>query len=65
MKPRDTFKYHFRKGNKTAHRGITDNLERREQEHQQRYGGGHIVKIGRRTTREAAEKWEREGGKGN
>jgi predicted GIY-YIG superfamily endonuclease len=64
-KPRNIHKYHFRKGNNIVHRGITDDLQRREQEHQQTYRGGHIVKIGRRTTREAAEEWEREGGRGN
>ena len=30
---RDTYKYHFKKGNKIVHTGITNDLERREQEH--------------------------------
>ena len=63
MAQRDTYKYQFKQGHKIVHRGITDDLERREQEHQQRYGSSHIAQVGRRTTREAAEKWEREGGK--
>lgn len=31
---RDTYKYHFKLGNKIVHTGITNNLDRREQEHQ-------------------------------
>ena len=63
MTERDTSKYHFIKDRKVVHRGITDDLERREQEHQEAFGGGHIKQIGHRTTREAAEEWERKGGK--
>ena len=29
---RNTYKYHFKRGHKTLHTGITDDLERREQE---------------------------------
>ena len=61
--PRDTYKYHFKEGHKIVHRGITNDLERREQEQQQQWPNGHIDKIGNKTTREAALKWEREGGK--
>ena len=58
---RDTYKYHFKRGNKIIHTGITNDLERREQEHKQAYGGsGHIKQVGRRTTRDAALKWEGE-----
>jgi predicted GIY-YIG superfamily endonuclease len=63
MVERDTFKYHLKKGHKTVHRGITSDLMRRENEHQSEFPGSKIVQIGRRTTREAAYKWEREGGK--
>lgn len=63
MAERDTYKYHTKKGQKTVHRGITYDLERREAEHQQDYPGSSIKQVGRRTTREAALKWEREGGK--
>ena len=62
-KPRDTYKYHFMVGNKIVHRGITDDLERREQEHQQKWPKGHIRQIGRQTTRDAGLDWEGEGGK--
>ena len=61
-KKRDTFKYQFKKGNKILHGGITDDLERREAEHQQRWPDGHIKQIGRKTTEEAARKWEEENG---
>ncbi len=60
---RDTYKYHLKRGNKVVHRGITNDLDRREAEHQDAFPGARIVKIGRRTTRDAALKWERDGGK--
>lgn len=56
---RDTYKYHFKKGSKIVHTGITNDLERREQEHKQDFGeSGHIKQVGRVTTRDAALKWE-------
>lgn len=58
-KSRDTYKYHFKVGNKIVHSGITNDLERREQEHQQQWPKGHIKQVGRRTTEEAAQKWEK------
>lgn len=64
MSDRDTYKYHFKKGNRVVHRGITNDLERREAEHRQTYGeDGHITPVGRRTTRDAGLAWERDGGK--
>ena len=58
---RDTYKYHFKKGNKIVHTGITNDLLRREQEHKRTFGeSGHIKKVGRATTRDAALKWESE-----
>lgn len=63
MAERDTYKYHLKIGNKIVHRGITNDLERREAEHQQEFPGAKIKQIGNRTTREGALKWEREGGK--
>ncbi len=60
-KKRDTYKYEFKVGNKIVHGGITDDLERREQEHQQKWPKkGHIKQVGRQTTEEAARKWEEE-----
>jgi len=63
-KSRDTIKYHFKDGNKILHRGITNDLHRREGEHQQDSPHGHISQVGRKTTRDAGLKWERDGGKG-
>jgi len=61
-KPRNTYKYLFKIGNKIAHGGITNDLERREEQHQQKWPKGHITRVGRRTTEEAARKWEKEKG---
>lgn len=59
---RDTYKYYFKIGNKIVHGGITNDLERREKEHQQKWYKGHIFKVGRRTTEDAARKWEKDKG---
>lgn len=63
MAAKDTYKYHLKVGRKTVHRGITNDLERRQAEHQRETPGSIIQKVGRRTTREAALLWERMGGK--
>ncbi|MDE0144299.1 MAG: hypothetical protein OXI53_00275 [Nitrospira sp.] len=59
---RDTYKYHFKKGNKIVHTGITNDIDRREAEHRSEPGWskGHIKQIGLRTTHEAALQWEEE-----
>ena len=59
---RDTYKYHFKKGNKIVHTGITNDIDRREAEHQSKPGQskGHIKQVGLRTTRKAALEWEHE-----
>ena len=61
-KKRNTYKYHLKKGNRIVHTGITNDLHRREQEHQQEPGwkNTHITQVGRATTRAAALKWEQE-----
>jgi len=61
-KSRDTFKYQFKVGTKIVHGGVTSDLDRREKEHQQKWPGGHIKQVGRRTTEEAARDWEMERG---
>ncbi len=61
-KPRDTYKYYFKSGHKMVHGGITNDLERRELEHRQKWQKGHIFQVGRRTTEEAARKWEQDKG---
>ena len=59
-----TFKYHLKLGSKVVFRAITNDLERRERDHRKHWGSEvRIVQVGRRTTREAALRWEREGGK--
>ena len=57
---RNTYKYHFKVGNKIVHTGITYDLARREQEHQQHrgWGKGHIKQVGNATCRDAAIVWE-------
>ena len=59
---RTTYKYHFKTGNKIVHTGTTNDIDRRELEHQQKPGweNGHIFQVGYRTTREAALAWENE-----
>jgi len=63
MPGRDTIKYHLTKDRKVVHRGITNDLERREREHQEEFPGSKIKQIGNKVPRESALKWEREGGK--
>lgn len=58
MKARNTYKYDFKVKQKIVHSGITDDLERREAEHQQKWPKGHIVQVGNKTTEEAAMEWE-------
>ena len=61
-KPRNYYKYQYKTGNKIVHKGITKDLERREQEHNQKWPSGHIKQVGLRTTEEAARNWEKEQG---
>ena len=62
-KPRDTYKYEVRVGRKKVHGGITNDLERREKEHQQTFGEkAKLTQVGRRTTEDAARKWEKDKG---
>ena len=61
-KNRNTYKYEFVKNRRVVHGGITNDLDRREQEHQRDFGGGRIRQVGRRTTEEAAREWERKNG---
>ena len=60
-KPRDTYKYELKIGNKVIHRDVTSNLERRTAEHRSHIPESHVVKIGRKTTREQAIKWKNSG----
>lgn len=59
--PHDTYKYILKRGNKRIRSGITNDLDRREREHQSNYGKDvHVTKVGRRTTRGGALAWERQ-----
>ena len=59
---RTVYKYHFKLGNKIVHTGVTNDLDRREVEHQRKPGwkDGHIKQVGLRTTQDAAKSWEDE-----
>ena len=58
---RNTYKYHFKIGTKVVHTGITNDIDRREQEHQRTFGSdGRIEKIGNATTLLDALQWESE-----
>jgi predicted GIY-YIG superfamily endonuclease len=58
---RDTYKYHLKQGNKIIQSGITNDLDRREREHQRERGDGvHIQKVGIQTTRDGAKEWEKQ-----
>ena len=58
QKPRTHYKYHFKVRNRIVHSGKTEDLQRREREHQRKWPKGHIVQVGRRTTEEGASAWE-------
>ena len=58
MAVRGTYKYDFKVRQKIVHSGITNDLERRETQHQVKWPKGHIVQVGNRTTEEAAREWE-------
>ncbi|WP_103908235.1 hypothetical protein [Dehalococcoides mccartyi] len=62
MSDRDTFKYHFKVGNKIVHGGITNDLERRELEHQTKWPNGHIKQVGNKCTEDGARDWEKKNG---
>lgn len=59
---RDTHKYRLWHKGKVVHKGITNDLERRENEHQDKWPGSRIEPIGPKVTRRAALDWERDQG---
>lgn len=62
---RDTYRYHLKQGNKIIRSGITNDIERREKEHQRKYGNGvHVQQVGNRTTRIAATDWKKKQSRG-
>ena len=63
MAKRDWYTYEFKKGNTILHKGITQDLERREGEHKSNLEpGGHIRKVGIAKTEEGARQWEKDEG---
>lgn len=60
--PRTHYKYAFIKDRKIKHKGITEDLEEREKQHQSKFRGGRIKQVGRKTTEEAAREWEKKQG---
>ncbi len=62
MTKRDTFKYQVRVGRTIVHGGITNDLKRREAEHQQKWPKAKLTQVGRRTTEAAALRWLRDKG---
>lgn len=61
MATRNTYKYHLKRGNKVIRSGITNDLDRREDEHRREYGKDvHVTKVGKVTTREGAKDWEKD-----
>ncbi len=56
-KPRNYYRYDFKVGNKIVHSGITKDVERRENEHQQRWPAGHIKQVGPAVTKQSALAW--------
>ncbi|WNY28337.1 hypothetical protein MmiEs2_05220 [Methanimicrococcus stummii] len=51
-------KYELRDGNKVVYRGITNDLNRRKQEHQQDKKFTSMAQVGRACSEESARKWE-------
>jgi predicted GIY-YIG superfamily endonuclease len=60
MSKRNTYTYHQKVGNKIVHSGITNDLDRRESEHQQRWSNSHIMQVGRIKSKESAREWEKD-----
>lgn len=50
--------YEFKVGAKVVHRGITNDPQRREVEHQQRWPGGKLTVVTRLMTEAQARVWE-------
>ena len=59
---RDWHTYYFKVGNTIVHRGITQDLDRREGEHQQKWPEGHIFQVGGPKTEDGARDWEKDQG---
>ena len=61
MAARDTYKYHLKRGNTIIRSGVTNDLGRREKEHQREFGKDvHVTKVGNVSTRDSARDWEKD-----
>lgn len=58
MNKRNTYKYELTKGNKVVYVGITNNPERREQEHHQNKDFDKMNIVGKVSTFKGASQWE-------
>lgn len=56
---RNWYRYDFKVGDVIRHSGITQDLERRETEHRNRWPGGRIVPVGPAVSEETAREWEK------
>jgi len=62
VKPRTWKKYKFVVDGRIKHKGITKDLDRREEEHRQKYGKGRIKQVGSGVTEDSAREWEKKQG---
>ena len=61
QRKRDTTRYDILRGRKIVHTGITTDPERREKDHQRKFGpNARLRPFGPKVTRETALKWEAE-----
>ena len=58
MEKRSHYKYELKKGNKLLYVGITNDPQRRLEEHTQTKKFGHMVIVGNASTKVGAENWE-------
>lgn len=56
---RNWYTYYFKVGDRIVHKGITQDLARREEEHQLKWPSGHIVQVGGLKTEDEARAWEK------
>lgn len=60
-KPRNTTRYNVWRNRNIVHTGITDDPERRQQEHRREFGeNANLRPVGPKVTRESALNWEEE-----
>lgn len=60
MRNRDTFKYELKRGREVVYVGITNNPDRRLDEHSKSKEFTHMNIVGNRTTRDGAQRWEQD-----